>query len=139
MLAKGELLTAVWPDSFVEEVNLAQSVSVLRKALGERAGSGQFIETIPKFGYRFVAPVEVISKAAGVTAPPAADPSSALEQTNAITPKHYKTKYLAFFGGIFLITAIVLIIALRPPQLVMQKAGYTQITDFTDSAIAPAL
>ena len=139
MLEKRELMTAIWPDSFVEEDNLAQSVSMLRKALGERAGSRQFIETIPKCGYRFVAPVEVISKGAGVTAPLAVEPRVALEQANAIAPKHRKTAYMAFFGGIVLITAVVLLLASHTPQPVKREAAYTQITDFTDSAIAPAL
>jgi Tol biopolymer transport system component/DNA-binding winged helix-turn-helix (wHTH) protein len=55
VLEKDELMKEVWPDSFVEEVNLAHNISVLRKALGE-AGD-KFIETVPKRGYRFVAGV----------------------------------------------------------------------------------
>src|SRR5207248_10417384 len=54
VLGKEELMRKVWPDSFVEENNLAQNISVLRKALGEEQ---QFIETVPKRGYRFVADV----------------------------------------------------------------------------------
>jgi DNA-binding winged helix-turn-helix (wHTH) protein/TolB-like protein len=56
LLTKDELLRVVWPDSVVEEVNLANNVSILRKTLGE--GEQQFIETVPRHGYRFVAPVE---------------------------------------------------------------------------------
>src|SRR5262245_44896607 len=55
VLSKEELLQAVWPDSFVEENNLAQNISTLRKALGQ-----QFIETIPKRGYRFVGEVKEV-------------------------------------------------------------------------------
>jgi DNA-binding winged helix-turn-helix (wHTH) protein len=44
----------VWPDTFVEEVNLAKNVSSLRKILGSEQ-SEHYIETIPKRGYRFVA------------------------------------------------------------------------------------
>lgn len=58
---KEELLAAVWPDCYVEESNLAQNVSVLRKALGAAPASGPYIETIPKRGYRFVAEVRVVS------------------------------------------------------------------------------
>src|SRR5438477_5684154 len=47
----------VWPDSFVEEGNLNRDVSTLRKALDERPCDHRYIETIPKTGYRFVAPV----------------------------------------------------------------------------------
>jgi len=52
VLTKKELMQKVWPDSFVEENNLAQNISILRKALG-----GEYIKTIPKRGYRFVADV----------------------------------------------------------------------------------
>jgi DNA-binding winged helix-turn-helix (wHTH) protein/TolB-like protein len=57
LLEKDELLQAVWPDTIVEEVNLANNVSVLRKALGEDGNGQRFIETVPRRGYRFVAPV----------------------------------------------------------------------------------
>ena len=54
LLEKDELIRALWPDSFVEEGNLSNSIFVLRKALGE---DPQYIETIPKRGYRFVGAV----------------------------------------------------------------------------------
>lgn len=57
VLGKDELMSRVWPDSFVEETNLAQHISALRKVLGEREQGGQYIETVPKRGYRFVAQV----------------------------------------------------------------------------------
>jgi DNA-binding winged helix-turn-helix (wHTH) protein/TolB-like protein/Flp pilus assembly protein TadD len=57
VLSKDELMTAVWPDSFVEEVNLAQNISALRKALGESPGENRFIATVPGKGYRFVCEV----------------------------------------------------------------------------------
>src|ERR1051325_10131655 len=52
VLTKKELMAQVWPDSFVEENNLAQNISILRKALGEN-----FIQTVPKRGYRFLGDV----------------------------------------------------------------------------------
>jgi DNA-binding winged helix-turn-helix (wHTH) protein/TolB-like protein/Flp pilus assembly protein TadD len=57
LVEKDELMSLLWPDSFVEESSISQNVSVLRKTLGERSGDRQFIETIPKRGYRFVAAV----------------------------------------------------------------------------------
>src|SRR6516165_3994208 len=54
LLEKDELIRTLWPDSFVEEGNLSNNVFVLRKALGE---DHQYIETIPKRGYRFVGAV----------------------------------------------------------------------------------
>src|SRR5207244_11374019 len=50
-------LKFVWPDSFVEEGNLNRNVSTLRKILAEKPSDHRYIETIPKAGYRFIAPV----------------------------------------------------------------------------------
>ncbi len=55
VMAKDELMKRVWPNTFVEEGNLTQNISLLRKALGETPGGVQFIETVPRRGYRFVA------------------------------------------------------------------------------------
>ena len=51
------------PDSFVDEANLTQHISVLRKALGETPQDRRFIVTVPGRGYRFVAPVREVSTA----------------------------------------------------------------------------
>ena len=56
VLSKERMLSEIWEGSFVEENNLAQNISLLRKTLGESRDQ-KFIETVPKFGYRFVAPV----------------------------------------------------------------------------------
>lgn len=56
VLSKEKMLAEIWDDSFVEENNLAQNISQLRRVLGETADL-KFIETVPKFGYRFVAEV----------------------------------------------------------------------------------
>ena len=57
VVSKEELMKRVWPDTFVEEGNLTQNISLLRKALGETPGGAQFIETVPRRGYRFVATI----------------------------------------------------------------------------------
>ena len=58
MLTKDELMKALWPDSHVEESNLTQQVSMIRKALGEAAGEDRYIITVPGRGYRFAAAVK---------------------------------------------------------------------------------
>lgn len=69
-LKKDELLRAVWPDTFVEENNLAQNISMLRRALGTNAEGGAYIETVPKRGYRFVGTVtQQIAAASGPSEP----------------------------------------------------------------------
>ena len=55
VVSKDELMKAVWPDTFVEEGNLTQNISMLRKVLGENPGEHIYIETVPKQGYRFIA------------------------------------------------------------------------------------
>lgn len=60
LLTKEALVNEVWEGSFVEEGNLNRTISNLRKALGEKPNENRFIETIPRVGYRFVAPVELV-------------------------------------------------------------------------------
>jgi DNA-binding winged helix-turn-helix (wHTH) protein len=59
VLDKERLMEAVWPDSIVEENNLTQNISALRRVFGETPGSHQYIVTVPGRGYRFVAEVKM--------------------------------------------------------------------------------
>jgi DNA-binding winged helix-turn-helix (wHTH) protein/TolB-like protein/Flp pilus assembly protein TadD len=70
-VSKEELLGAVWPNVVVEENNLTQNISALRRAFGETLSERKFIVTIPGQGYRFVAPVSAVVSdvAEPVTAP----------------------------------------------------------------------
>jgi len=63
ILEKEELMNQLWPDCFVEEGNLTQIIFQLRKALGESAAKQQYIETIPKRGYRFIAGIRTVNGA----------------------------------------------------------------------------
>jgi len=66
IVQKDELLKSVWPETFVEEATLAQNIFTVRQALGGSEGE-QYIQTIPKRGYRFVAKVtEVVDESANV-------------------------------------------------------------------------
>jgi DNA-binding winged helix-turn-helix (wHTH) protein/Flp pilus assembly protein TadD len=55
---KNELMQAIWPDTIVEENNLNQNISTLRRVLGEARGENRYIVTVPGKGYRFIAAVE---------------------------------------------------------------------------------
>ena len=57
LIKKDQLLKEVWPDTFVEESNLSQTIFTLRKALGDDRNEPRYIETVPRRGYRFVAEV----------------------------------------------------------------------------------
>jgi len=74
VVSKDELMKFVWPNSYVEEGNLTQNISMLRKLLGESPDAPQYIETVPRRGYRFVAPVQevVIEPHKPAIAPPPA-------------------------------------------------------------------
>ena len=62
VVTKEQLLRQVWPDIFVEEGSLSHNIHGLRKVLGDDSSEPRYIETIPKRGYRFVAPVKVSRK-----------------------------------------------------------------------------
>jgi DNA-binding winged helix-turn-helix (wHTH) protein len=77
VLTKGELMKVVWPDSFVEEGNLARNISTLRKALSEGDEKHHYIETVPCRGYRFAANVrESWEEEAGEIGPQPAGPGA---------------------------------------------------------------
>ncbi len=62
VVSKSELMEAIWADAFVEESNLSQNVYTLRRALGVDEQGRQFIETIPRRGYRFAVPVRLLDE-----------------------------------------------------------------------------
>jgi TolB-like protein/DNA-binding winged helix-turn-helix (wHTH) protein/Flp pilus assembly protein TadD len=72
LVEKDELLAAVWPGRIVEEANLSQAISGLRKALSQEGTEEAFIVTVPGRGYRFAAPVRTESGAPAPGAEPAA-------------------------------------------------------------------
>jgi eukaryotic-like serine/threonine-protein kinase len=61
VVSRDELLKNVWPDAFVDENSLAQSISVLRRALEEKPGDHSYIVTLPGRGYQFVKPVLTVA------------------------------------------------------------------------------
>src|SRR5947207_3324124 len=62
VMGKDELMNAVWPETAVEESNLSQNIYVLRKTLGQLTNGQDFIETVPRVGYRFVPPVTEVQQ-----------------------------------------------------------------------------
>jgi DNA-binding winged helix-turn-helix (wHTH) protein/TolB-like protein/Tfp pilus assembly protein PilF len=60
LLEREALMQAVWAESFVEDANLTVAISNLRKVLGQNNEAAEYIETIPRIGYRFVADVRAV-------------------------------------------------------------------------------
>jgi DNA-binding winged helix-turn-helix (wHTH) protein len=98
VVSKQTLLDQVWKDTHVTDTSLAEAVSVLRQTLGDDPQRGDFIKTVPRRGYRFVAPLEAPAIAPSEPVQPAASADAALW-----TP--WLPWVLAVLGGI-LITSI---------------------------------
>jgi DNA-binding winged helix-turn-helix (wHTH) protein/TolB-like protein/tetratricopeptide (TPR) repeat protein len=86
LLHKDELLKLVWPDSYVEEGNLSHHVFALRKALGDEKLSAQYIETVPRRGYRFIADVQEVKETVVREAPVVRDPLAAQSRATGTAP-----------------------------------------------------
>ena len=99
LVDKDDLMKRVWPDAFVEEGNLNKNIFVLRKVLGEWDGSREYIETVPKRGYRFVAPVSEVTHAEGGGTP------QPLPSVSLIGKKvsHYRVLEILGGGGMGLV------------------------------------
>jgi DNA-binding winged helix-turn-helix (wHTH) protein len=74
LVTKDELLAAIWPETIVAENVLTVSMSELRKVLGETAREPQFITTVHRRGYRFIAPVTLFETPAPLEPSTASDP-----------------------------------------------------------------
>jgi TolB-like protein/DNA-binding winged helix-turn-helix (wHTH) protein len=96
LVSKEELLQGVWPRGFVDESNLTKHISLIRRALGEADQGAEFIETVPKIGYRFVAPVMRGAAAAAV------------QQTPPVTASERRGSGYGWRAGLSLTTRVLL-------------------------------
>lgn len=140
ILTRDELRQRLWPsDVFVDfDHGLNKSIQKLRDALGDSASSPRYIETIPRVGYRFIAPVrngarplepEVAIKIDRPAPAPAA-PAQAGKQ---------RARWWMLVAGVCAVLGVIgtaVYLSSRPHPVVIK---YTQLTDFTDSASTPAL
>ncbi|MGD1098473.1 MAG: winged helix-turn-helix domain-containing protein [Bryobacteraceae bacterium] len=79
LVTKAELQTAIWPDTFVDDPNLAVMISVVRKALGDSGHAQKYIQTVAKSGYRFTAQVRTLGSSEPERVPDA-DPHASRER-----------------------------------------------------------
>src|SRR4029079_4578826 len=81
LLTRHDLMQSIWPDTVVEENNLNHNISTLRRTLDEQVTGQQYIETVPRVGYRFVAEVRIPhGQGHGLEAAPAVAPGHSLRQ-----------------------------------------------------------
>ncbi|MCM3871094.1 MAG: winged helix-turn-helix domain-containing protein [Pyrinomonadaceae bacterium] len=105
LLTKDQLMRAIWPDTFVEEANLAHNISMLRKALGETVDEQQYVQTVPRRGYRFIAEVTQPEEEDGEVKPQAA-PLQALEDDKPVQQKNAAAGLAVFPRRSFRLTAL---------------------------------
>jgi TolB-like protein/DNA-binding winged helix-turn-helix (wHTH) protein len=113
LLEKQALLDAIWPNVVVEENNLNQAISTLRRVFGETRGENSFIVTEPGRGYRFVAPVETVAGGAPGATPPA---SMAPLPPGESKPAGLRPRRLALTGAaalLAMVAALVVVDAYR--------------------------
>ncbi len=88
LVEREQLMSAIWPDTFVEDGNLNFNVSVLRKALGTDEAGEQYIQTVPRHGYRFNADVrEVAEEVPALIVEKPARPRSVVETPPVTKPE----------------------------------------------------
>ena len=119
LIGKDELLKRLWPDSFVEEANLSVNMSALRRALDEGPNEHQYVETVPRRGYRFVAGVrdrwdggaELFSQERSEGAGPIADQEQQTSPLLPAAPSRPRTslrRWLPVLIGLLLFSVLLL-------------------------------
>jgi Tol biopolymer transport system component/DNA-binding winged helix-turn-helix (wHTH) protein len=119
-LSKQELMSALWPDVFVEEANLSFQIAALRKALGN--GASQWVETIPKHGYRFAGKVKAFSTEAA----DAATASTAVAESPRIaatTRGSYRWRWIAGIVALLALLTTVAVAFLNRPTAEVKSAA----------------
>jgi DNA-binding winged helix-turn-helix (wHTH) protein/Tol biopolymer transport system component len=140
LLDKETLMKALWPDTFVEEGTLAQNVSTLRRALGERPDSPRFIETVPRRGYRFLAPVREVHEpiAASVQHATAAGlEETGREREREAASAHPGSRRIWVYAALAAMLAVALGSLRSGPSASWDISE--QLTNLTDSATSPIL
>ena len=116
-VGRQQLLDTVWDDRFVSETAVARSVAELRHALGDDARQPRIIQTIPKRGYRIIAPIAwgASIPTAEITGPPEASPLTATRFTTGFWP------LVVLLAAV--ITVVLLLLVRRPARLPPPRLG----------------
>ncbi len=106
VVEKDELIKKVWPDTFVEEINLTVNISALRKSLGESPNEHRYIVTAPRRGYRFVAEVREIKNGEAPT--PGVTPSAQNGRPNEPRNPRFNSRRAALAAAFLVIALLAL-------------------------------
>jgi DNA-binding winged helix-turn-helix (wHTH) protein/TolB-like protein len=152
---KDELMKALWPRGYVEEATLSNQIWQVRRALGDTAKQTRFIETLPKVGYRFIAPVAIERTPFALgNVQPSIVPSQAIEAPSAgvdapAQPPRNGVRWLVFGAtALALVTGGACWWAMRhrtveatvPGDLTVAVVGFNNLSqNLKDAWLAPAL
>jgi len=120
LVTKETLMKQLWPDTFVEEANLTKHISLLRKVLSGTTNGEDYIETIPKHGYRFVAAVAYGADAAAATAGGSC-PSSPPQQSLPVGAEHRVARTTGRAWRLISVAAVVALILVGFAILVVKR------------------
>lgn len=124
LVTKQELLGAVWPGVSVTENVLTRCIKEIRDALADEAHAPLFIETVPRLGYRFIAPVETT---------PAASPDAGGPWPEARAPRRRWYRHPVFWlaAVLFMLLGLAQTISPgAPPALPFEQRDFVLVTDF---------
>lgn len=155
VVTREQIYRALWPaNTFVDfDHGLAVAVNKIREALNDSAENARFIETLPKRGYRFISPVrEIVGSRTALPEPYAAElsrsdaqfppperqqPESVGQHESSTTPR--RLWFELALTAVVLLAVVVLFAARARRKPAPFSAGYTQLTNFSDAAFAPAI
>jgi DNA-binding winged helix-turn-helix (wHTH) protein/TolB-like protein len=135
IVERDELMRLVWPDTFVEEVNLAKNISILRKLLAEADQQTEYIQTIPKRGYRFAAEVRATQaplQENGAIAPPVQPATvtsepEAVPQTSVASPRPRRIPQAVYAVALIVIVILALQFNKKPAQMSIAVLPFRQL------------
>jgi len=143
VVSKAELLSRVWPSTFVEEGNLKVNVAMLRRALGDGRQGARYIATVKGRGYRFVAPVQVAEQGPAARAHnlpiPATRVIGRADAVDAILSRFEETRLMTIVGaGGIGKTTVALAVAERMIGTVEHGVWFVDLAPLSDPALVPA-
>ena len=145
-IPKEEFMRTVWPDTVVEEGNLADNISILRQLLGDDAREPRFIKTVPRRGYRFVADVRRDAQAdAEVIVHERTRTRIVVDEETTAAPRRPWAIAAATVGALAVAVAAIVFTRTQPRTRLTASVGVpaspvvTPLTTYADHEFSPAL
>jgi Tol biopolymer transport system component/DNA-binding winged helix-turn-helix (wHTH) protein len=127
VVEKEELMKRLWPETFVEEANLAHHISLLRKTLDVDATGSKYIQTVPRRGYRFVASVKCLQDESTDVSSQSQLGSGEIKESEATTARIRTTALFKHRRRALVLTLTVMVVALAVTALFLSRRQGTHI------------